>query len=218
MLNRELNLLVSVVLWGRFRNLLKHLRLRSRFRSGCHRSRKQEVSGLTRFRNRGLQLPRSGLSRRAKVLGLALLSLKEALLGPVPVQFRVRLDSDRLSHQGRVVRARLAIPTHRGQDNQAPLEFLHRSDPISHVLLGRPRKEDLHHLSVGRSRNRGVPRNRLRKERPVVRLKLRTFQSLHHSARIKVEPQRDSARRTTRLPRRIPLAERWIGTRHWIQY
>src|SRR6266571_2942335 len=218
MRNRELNLLVSVARWGRFRNLLKHLRLRSPFRSGCHRIRKQEVSGPIRFRNPGLPLPRSGLSRRAKVLGLALLPLKEALLGPVPVQFRVRLDSDHLSRQGRVVRARLAIPTPRGQDNQAPLELLHRSDLISHVLRDRLRKEELGHLSVGRSLNRGVPRNRLRKERPVVRLKLRTFQSLHHSARIKVEPQRDSARRTTRIPRRIPLAERWIGTRHWIQY
>src|SRR2546425_11771927 len=109
MLSRELNRLVSVVRWGRFRNLLKLLRLRSRFRSGCHRIRKQEVSGLTRFRNPGLPLPRNGLSRRAKVLGLALLPLKEALLGPVPVQSRVRLDSDHLSRQARGARARLAI-------------------------------------------------------------------------------------------------------------
>src|SRR2546425_2198343 len=218
MLSRELNRLVSVVRWGRFRNPLKHLKLPSRFRSGCHRIRKQEVSGLTRFRNPGLPLPRSGLSRRAKVLGLALLPLKEALLGPVPVQFRVHLDRDHLSRLVRVARGRLAIPTHRGQDNRVPLEFLRHSDQISHVLLDRLRKEDLRRLSVGRSLNRGVPRSQLREEKLVVRLKVRTFQSLHHSARIKVEPQRDSARRTTRIPRRIPRAERWIGTQRLIRY
>jgi hypothetical protein len=58
----------------------------------------------------------------------------------------------------------------------------------------------------------------LREERLVVRLKVRTFQSLHHSARIKVEPQRDNARRTTRIPRRIPRAGRWIGTPHSTPY
>src|SRR5947209_19982343 len=204
--------------WDRLRTLLNHLSPRSRSRTGLHRIRKQEVSGPTRFRNPGLPLPRSGLSRRAKVLGLALLPLKEVLLGPVPVQFRVRLDSDHLFPLVRVVQGRLAIPTHRGQDNRALLEFPHHSDPISHVLLDRPRKEALRRLLVDSSLNRGVPRSQLREEKPVVRLKVRTFQSLHHSARIKVEPQRDNARRTTRIPRRIPQAERWIGTRHSIQY
>src|SRR6266571_977417 len=218
MRNRELNLLVSVARWGRFRSLLKHLRLRSRFRSGCHRIRKQEVSGLTRFRNLGLPLRRSGLSRRAKVLGLALLPLKEALLGPVPVRFRVRLDSDHLSRQGRVVRARLAIPTPRGQDNQAPLELLHLSDPISHVLLDRPRKEGLRRLSVAHCLNRGARQSQVREERQGGLVKIRRFQSLHHSARIKVEHQLDNDRLTTRTSRRLPLAGRWTGTPHSIQY
>jgi hypothetical protein len=151
-------------------------------------------------------------------LGLALLPLKEALLGPVPVQSRVRLDSDHLSPLIRVAHARLAILTHRGQDNQVLLEFLRHSGPISLVLLDLRRREDLRRLLVDSSLNRGVPRNRLREERQEALVKLRTFQSLHHSARIKVEPQRDSARRTTRIPRRIPLAEKWIGTQRSIRY
>src|SRR6266571_2981443 len=139
-------------------------------------------------------------------------------VGQVPVQFRVRLDSDHLSRQGRVVRARLAIPTHRGQDNQAPLELLHRFGPISHVLLDRPLKEGLRRLSVAHCLNRGARRSQLREERQGARVKIRTFQSLHHSARIKVEHQRDNDRLTTRTSRRLPLAGRWIGTPHSIQY
>jgi hypothetical protein len=58
----------------------------------------------------------------------------------------------------------------------------------------------------------------LREERRVVRLKVRTFQSLHRSARTKVEAQRDSERGITRVPMRVPRAERWIGTRRLIRY
>jgi hypothetical protein len=108
-------------------------------------------------------------------LGLVLLPLKEALLGPVPVQFRVRLDSDHLSRRGRVVRGRLAILTHRGQDNRVLLELLCHSGPISLVLLDLRRREDLRRLSVGRSLNRGARRSQLREERQGVLVKIRTF-------------------------------------------
>jgi hypothetical protein len=200
----------------RFRNLLRHLRLPSRFRSGCLPSRDQADSGLIRFQNRGSQLHRSGVLHQAKALRLVL--LKGSRRDPVLVQFLGLLANARLFHRGRVVRGRSVIPTRVGLDNQGLLESLRLSGLINRVPPGQLHKGDRSNLPVGRCLNPGARRNLLRGESQEVLLKAGISQAFRLLDHLSSELQKARGRRTKRLLSRVRLVGRWIGTPRSIRY
>ena len=194
----------------RFRNLLRHLRLRSQFQSGCLLNREQGASGLTLFRSPGSRRLRNGVLRRARGLRPGL--LKGSRRDPVLVHFLDLPASARRFPRVRVVRGRLVIPTPVDLDNQGLSECLRLlSGLISPVPWAHLRRGDRFSLLAGRCLNPGARLKLLRGENQGVRLKARTSQTLPRFDHLSLGLQRARGQRTKNLPNRALLVERWIG-------
>lgn len=200
----------------RFRNLLRHLRLPSRFRSGCLPSRERGASGLTRFRSPDLRRLRNGALHQAK--GFRPGPLRGSHLDPVLAQFLDLPDNARPFHRGRVVRGHLVIPTQLDLDNQGLLESLYLSGLINLVPPGQLHKGDRSNLPVGQCLNPGARRNLQRRESQEGFLKAGTSQILHLLDHLSSELQKAHGRQTKRLLSRALLVGRWIGTPRSIRY
>jgi len=200
----------------RFRNLRRHRRLHSRFRSGCLLNREQGANGPTRFRNPGLQHLRNGVLHQAKALLLVL--LKGSRHDPVQVQFLDLPASARPFHRGRVDHGRSVIPTQADLDNQGQLESLHLSGQINPVPPDYLRRGDRSSLLAGQCLNLGARRNLLRRENQEALLKAGTSQTLHLLDHLSSELQKVRGLWTKSLLSRAPLVGRWIGTPRSIRY
>ena len=194
----------------RYRSLLRHLKLRSQFRSGWLLSREQVASGLTRFRSLGLRRLRNGALRQVKALHLVL--LKGSHHDPALVHFLDLLASARRFPRVRVVRGRLVIPIPVDLDNQGLSECLRLlSGLINPVPPGHLRRVDRPSPLAGRCLNPGARLKLLRGENQGVRLKSRTSQTLPRFDHLSLGLQRARGQRTKNLPNRALLVERWIG-------
>ena len=200
----------------RFRDLLRHLRLRFRFRSGWLPSRERGASGLTRFRSPGLRRLRNGALHQAK--GLRPGPLKGSHLDPVLVQFLDLPANARPFHPGKVVRGRLVIPTQVDLDNQGLLESLRLSGLTNPARAGHLRKGDRASLLADNCLNPGARRKLVRGENQEVLLKAGTSQTLHLLDHLSSELQRARGRRTKKLLSLALLVGRWIGTPRSIRY
>ncbi len=195
----------------KFLDLLRHLRLLFRFRNGCLLNRKQEASGLTRFRSLGLRRLRNGVLHRARELRPGLL-LKELRHDPVLVHFPDLPANAHRFHRGRADHGRLVIPTRVDLDNQGQLDSLHLSGPINPVPLGQLHRGDRSSLLAGHCLNPGARRKPLIRGIQGVLLKARTSQTLHLLDHLNSELQKARGQRTKRLLSRALLVARWTGT------
>jgi hypothetical protein len=202
-----------VALLVRFRNLLRHLRLRFRFRSGFLLN-SGEASGLILFQSLGLLLLRSGVLPQARASGLVL-RLKAARLGLVRVLFLDLRGSVHRFHLGRVLGRSVILRVVRG--SLAQLEWRRLSGRISLVLMlllfSRGRVRSL----VARCLELGVRLSRLRREMLAVVRRTRISLGLR-LAHLKHRLRKAHERQRARPVSKALLAGRWTGILRLIRY